>query len=52
MISNDKVGYNYERFDDIGYTNMALKGKKVYLEEEQRYREMTDVIHDSWNSSV
>lgn len=35
----EHVGYNYERFDDIGYTNMALKGEKVYKDNEQHYRQ-------------
>lgn len=25
-----QVGYNYERFDSIGYDNLALKGEKLY----------------------
>lgn len=28
----DKVGYNYERFDYTGYTNVALKAEKLYKE--------------------
>lgn len=35
----DKVGYNYERFSDVGYTNMALKGEKLYKGNEQHYKQ-------------
>lgn len=33
----DKVGYRYERFDDAGYMNMALKGKEIYIKEKRHY---------------
>lgn len=40
-----KVDYHYERFDDIGYTNLALKGEAVYRAERERYdRCLTDEI--------
>lgn len=35
----EHVGYHYERFEDTGYTNMALKGEKVYKDNEQHYRQ-------------
>ena len=33
----EKVGYNYERFDDIGYTNLALNGEKEYRDHKEYY---------------
>ncbi len=32
-----KVGYHYELFDNKGYTNLALRGEKEYLNNEIRY---------------
>jgi len=34
-----KVGYSYERFSDEGYTNLALKGEKIYKENENYWKE-------------
>ncbi len=33
----DKVGYNYERFEDIGFHNMQLHGEKIYKENKKYY---------------
>ena len=33
----DLVGYHFERFDDTGYTNMALHGKEIYLADRKRF---------------
>ena len=33
----ERIGYNYERFDDIGYTNLALKGEKEYRDRKEYY---------------
>lgn len=35
----EKVGYGFERFDDIGYTNMALHGEEEYRAHRERYDE-------------
>lgn len=32
-----KVGYNYERFDDTGYKNIALYGKNEFLNNKEYY---------------
>ena len=41
----ENVGYAYEKFDDTGYTNMALRGKDTYFLEKDRYdRCLTDGI--------
>jgi hypothetical protein len=34
-----RVGYNYERFSYEGYTNLALKGEKLYREKEAYWQE-------------
>lgn len=31
------VGYNFELFDPVGYDNVVLRGRQVYLAEQQRY---------------
>lgn len=33
----ETVGYHYERFDDIGYTNLALKGEAEYRSKKEYY---------------
>lgn len=33
----EKAGYNFERFDDTGYTNMALNGERIYRESKEHY---------------
>lgn len=33
------VGYNYERFDNKGYDNLALKGKDTYLARREHWQE-------------
>lgn len=33
----ERVGYHYERFDDAGYTNLALKGEAEYLSRKEYY---------------
>jgi hypothetical protein len=35
-----EAGYNYERFSDEGYKNMALKGEKLYREKENYWKDM------------
>lgn len=41
-----KVGYNFERFSDTGYTNMALYGEKLYREEKERFdRALVDGVN-------
>ncbi len=32
-----QVGYHYERFDDTGYTNLALNGERIYRESKEYY---------------
>lgn len=34
-----KVGYTFERYTDVGYTNMALKAEKLYRENENYWKE-------------
>ena len=31
------VGYDFERFDPVGYDNLVLRGRQVYLAEQQRF---------------
>ena len=33
----ERVGYGYERFDPIGYTNLALNGEAEYRRDQARY---------------
>lgn len=33
----ERVGYNYERFDDTGYTNLALRGEAEYRAHKEHY---------------
>ena len=33
----EKVGYDYGRFDDTGYTNLALNGERIYRESKEHY---------------
>lgn len=41
-----KVGYNFERFSDVGYTNMALKGEELYRRSKDHYDQcLVDEIH-------
>lgn len=41
-----KAGYAYERFDDKGYTNMALYGKELYTKNREYYdKALADAIH-------
>lgn len=35
----EKVGYHYEQFDDIGYTNLALRGEQIYRSNRNYYIE-------------
>lgn len=35
----EKVGYNYERFDDVGYTNLALRGEAECRVHQERYNQ-------------
>ena len=35
----EKVGYHYEQFDDIGYTNLALHGEQIYRSNRNYYIE-------------
>ena len=32
-----RVGYDFERFDPIGYDNLVDRGRRIYLEDQQRY---------------
>ena len=34
-----RVGYNYERFEQKGYDNLALKGERIYRENPQHWQE-------------
>jgi hypothetical protein len=36
----NKVGYQFERFSDEGYTNLALRGEKLYRENENYWKDM------------
>ncbi|HEX2863163.1 MAG TPA: cellulase-like family protein, partial [Deinococcales bacterium] len=47
-----RVGYHYERFDPIGYTNLALKGEAEYLGDRARYdASLVAAIHnmEAWS---
>lgn len=33
----DKVGYDFSRFDDTGYTNLQRKGERIYREDKAYY---------------
>ena len=42
----EKVGYDYARFDDRGYTNLALNGERIYRESKEHYDQcLVDEIH-------
>lgn len=42
----ETVGYNYERFDDTGYTNLALKGEAEYRSKKEYYDQaLVEGIH-------
>lgn len=42
----EKVGYHYERFDDAGYTNLALKGEGEYRAHQAQYDQaLVEGIH-------
>ena len=41
-----KVGYTFDRFSDVGYTNMALKGEELYRQSKEHYdRCLVEEIH-------
>ncbi len=41
-----RVGYHFERFSDVGYTNLALRGEELYRKSKDHYDQcLTDEIH-------
>lgn len=48
----EKVGYNYEKFDPIGYDNLARFAEKIYRKDEAYWKKvLTDRIDDAVKQS-